>query len=158
VRNKGTGKPMAGVSVNLGGRTSLIRSLTDQNGHYELHGAPKGPSYQLVVAPCDGLFFERYVKLQDTPGFDSLSCDIELVSGLTVRGRVTEKDTGKPVAGAQVDYHPVGGNSYINKLLPGLWSPRSETTAAGDGSYTLTVMPGPGVIGVKGPRLDAYAP
>jgi hypothetical protein len=86
-----------------------------------------------------------------------LRCDIELVSGLSVHGLVTEKDTGKPVAGALVDYHPVGGNSYVDKLLPGLWNPCSQTTAAADGSYTLTVMPGPGVIGVVGPKRNAYA-
>jgi beta-lactamase regulating signal transducer with metallopeptidase domain/protocatechuate 3,4-dioxygenase beta subunit len=158
VRNKTTGKPMAGVSVNLGGGGSLIKGLTDQNGHYELRGVHKGPTYRLVATPADGLFFKRQVTLEDTPGLDSLTCDIELVSGLTVRGRVTEKDTGKPVMGAQVDYHPLGGNSYVNKLLPGRWKPSSEATAGPDGSYMLTVMPGPGVIGVKGPKLNDHAP
>jgi hypothetical protein len=110
-----------------------------------------------MAAPGEGLFFERQVRIQDNPGLGSLSCDIDLVSALTVHGRVTEKHTGKPVAGAQVDYHPVGGNTYVNKLLPGQWSPRSEATTLPDGSYTLTVMPGPGVIGVKGPKLLAYA-
>jgi len=158
VRNKSTGKPMAGVSVNLGGRSGLIKSVTDKNGHYELRGAAKARTYRLVASPGDGLSFERQLELQDTPGLGSLRCDIDLVSALTVHGRVTEKDTGKPVAGAQVDYHPVGGNSYVDKILPGLWNPRSEATAAADGSYTLTVMPGPGVIGVKGPKLTTYAP
>jgi protocatechuate 3,4-dioxygenase beta subunit len=158
VRNKAAGTPLPGVSVSLGGRSGLIKGVTDENGHYELRGAPKASTYQLVAAPGDGLFFERKVKLQDTPGLDSLRCDIDLVNGLTVHGRVTEKETGKPVAGAQVDYHPVGGNSHPNKLLPGFWNPRSETTALADGSYTLTIMPGPGVIGVKGPKRDAYAP
>jgi beta-lactamase regulating signal transducer with metallopeptidase domain/protocatechuate 3,4-dioxygenase beta subunit len=158
VRNKATGKPIAGVSVNLDGRNGMTRGVTDDNGRYELRGAPKAPTYQLVAAPGDGLFFERYVKLQDTPGLDSLACDIELVSWLTAHGRVTEKETGKPVAGAQVDYHPVEGNSYVHKLLPRFWNPRSETTTLSDGSYALTVMPGPGVIGVRGLKLNTYAP
>src|SRR5262249_33829647 len=69
-----------------------------------------------------------------------------------------EKETGKPVAGAQVEYHPVAGNRYANKLLPGCWGPRSETSASADGSYTLTVLPGPGAIGVRAPKVTAYAP
>src|SRR5262249_52884663 len=50
------------------------------------------------------------------------------------------------------------GNRYVNKLLPGHWGPRSETTASADGSYTLTVLPGPGAIGVRAPKVTAYAP
>jgi protocatechuate 3,4-dioxygenase beta subunit len=158
VRNKTTGKPMAGVSVSLGGRDALIRTVTDNSGHYDLRGVPKGPTYWVVAAPDDGLFFERHVELQDSPGLGNFRCDIELVSGLTAHGRVTDEQTGKPIAGAQVDYHPVGGNPYASKLLPGHWMPRSEARAGLDGSYTLTVMPGPGVIGVKAPKLTAYAP
>jgi protocatechuate 3,4-dioxygenase beta subunit len=159
VRNKATGKPMAGVSVRRMDGNRLPTSVTDGNGRYELRGFAKAPNYWLVAAAGDGLFFEHVVDLQDSPGLTTLRCDIELVTAaLTVHGRVTEKATGRPVAGAQVDYHPVSGNSYANKLLPGYWSPRSETTALTDGSYTLTVMPGPGIIGVKAPKRNAYAP
>ena len=30
-----------------------------------------------------------------------------------VRGRVIDKETGKPIAGATVDYHPLGGNQFV---------------------------------------------
>jgi protocatechuate 3,4-dioxygenase beta subunit len=154
---------MAGASVYVregwegDGVSGMVKSDTDDNGRYELRGAPKAPTYQLVAARRDGLFFDRQVKMQDTPGLDSLRCDIDLLSWLTVHGRVTEKETGKPVAGAGVDYHPVGGNPYVNTLLPGSWNPRSETTTLADGSYTLTVMPGPGVIGVRALNINDYA-
>jgi len=158
VRNRATGKPMAGAWVYLWGKSGMIKTATSDNGRYELCGAPKAPTYQLVAASDDGLFFDRQLQVQDTPGLDGLKCDIELVSWLTVHGRVTEKETGKPVAGAQVDYHPLAGNPYVNKLVPGSWSPQSETISLPDGSYTLTVMPGPGAIGVRGPNLNDYAP
>jgi hypothetical protein len=96
--------------------------------------------------------------VQDTPGLGALTCDTELVRGLTVRGRVTDKETGKPVAEAKVDYHPLGGNTYVDKLLRGSWDPHSDAITGPDGSFALTVMPGPGVIGVKAPRLTAYMP
>jgi RNA polymerase sigma factor (sigma-70 family) len=157
VRDKATGKPLAGVSV---GHYSgdWPGALTDKEGRYELLGLVKGPHYSLVVKPPDGLYFQRGVRFEDTAGLGPLSGDIELVRGLTVRGRVTDKETGKPVAGARVDYHPIGGNAYVDKLLRGSWDPRSETTTGADGSYALTVMPGPGVIGVTAPRRDAYRP
>jgi RNA polymerase sigma factor (sigma-70 family) len=157
VRDKATGKPISGVSVEAE-RSAWFKSVTDRDGRYELRGLAKAQRYSLAARPGDGLHFQRELGVQDTPGLDALACDIALVRGLTVRGRVTDRGTGKPIAGARVDYHPLGGNTYVNKLLAGSWVPRSETTTGADGSYTLTVMPGPGVIGVTAPRWTAYLP
>jgi hypothetical protein len=123
-----------------------------------LLGLAKGRWYSLVVKPADGLYFQRRADLQDTPGLGALTGDIELVRGLTVRGKVTDKATGKPVAQARVDYHPLAGNPNVNAKLAGYWAPRSEATTGPDGSYALTVLPGPGVLGVAGPKPDAYRP
>jgi hypothetical protein len=87
-----------------------------------------------------------------------LAGDIELVRWLTVRGRVTDKATEKPLAQARVDYHPLGGNPNVNVKLPGSWEPRAETITGPDGSYVITVLPGPGVIGVTAPRQEVYMP
>jgi RNA polymerase sigma factor (sigma-70 family) len=133
VRDKATGKPIAGVSVeHYHGQGPS--ALTDKDGRYELLGLHKTPEYALNVKPADGLYFQRRVVLQDTPGLGALTCDIELVRGLTVRGRVTDKDTGKPVAAARVEYIPLGGNPHVDKLLPGSWDPRAGTVAGADGS------------------------
>ena len=154
VRDKETGKPMAGVTVeHYHGQGPS--ALTDKEGRYELLGLAKARDYALNVKPADGLYFQRRVVVEDTPGLGALTYDSELVRGLTVRGRVTDKETGKPVAGAKVDYHPLGGNTYVDKL-PAARGTRSEVTTGADGP-TLTVMPGPGVIGVKA-RLAAYMP
>jgi RNA polymerase sigma factor (sigma-70 family) len=157
VRDKETGKPIAGVSVeHYHGQGPS--ALTDKEGRYELLGLHKGPEYALNVKPANGLYFQRRVVLQDTPGLGALACDIELVRGLTVRGQVTDKETGKPVAGARIEYIPLGGNRYVDKLLPGSWDPRAKTVTGADGSYTITVAPGPGVISVTAPKWNAYMP
>src|SRR5262249_6260705 len=117
----------------------------------------KSASYPLEVKPPNGLYFGREAELLDTPGLGALTGDIETVQGLMVRGTVMDKTTGKPVAQARVDYHPLYSNPNVNKL-DGFWSPRSEATTGPDGSYVLTVLPGPGVLGVIGPRPDAYMP
>jgi RNA polymerase sigma factor (sigma-70 family) len=157
VRARETGKPLAGVWVGAPG-SSWGNAVTDRKGRYQLLGWAKTADYSLLAKPADGLHFQRLVQLHDTPGLGLLSCDIELVRGLMVRGRVTDRGTGKPVAGARVDYHPLGGNSYVDKLLAGSWDPRSETTTGPDGSYVLTVLPGPGVLGVTAPKWEAYMP
>jgi RNA polymerase sigma factor (sigma-70 family) len=157
VRDKETGKPIEGVSVEYyhGQGPS---ALTNKEGRYELLGLHKEPEYALNVKPADGLHFQRRVVLQDGPGLGPLTYDVELVRGLTVRGRVTDKDAGKPIAGARVDYIPLGGNSYVDKLLPGSWDPRAKTVTGADGSYTITVVPGPGVIAITAPKWNAYMP
>ncbi len=150
VRDKQTGKPLAGVSVGS--------AVSDKEGRYELLSMGKGSGYSLSAQPADGLHFRRNLWLQDTPGLGALTCDIELVRGLTVRGRVTDKDTGKPIMGARVEYYPLLGNTYVNKEIPGAWGPRSQTTSGSVGGYALTVMPGPGVITVTSPRWHKYLP
>jgi hypothetical protein len=158
VRDKETGKPLAGVCVEGGSKgASGCQAVTDKEGRYELLGLAKSPSYSLVAKPPDGLHFQRRVELQDTPGLGALTADIELVRGLRVRGRVTDKATGLPVARARVDYYPLYPNPHVGKV-PGPWQPRAEAATGPDGSYALTVLPGPGVIGVMGPERDAYMP
>ena len=157
VRDKETGKPLAGVSVaHYHGQGP--ETITDKEGRYELLGVHKTGHYALNVKPADGLYFQRRVQFEDTAGLGALTGDIELTRWLTVRGTVTDKATGKPIAQARVDYHPLGGNTFVNAKLPGSWDPRSEATTAADGTYTLTVFPGPGVIGVTGLKKDEYMP
>jgi RNA polymerase sigma factor (sigma-70 family) len=163
VSDKATGKPLAGVSISVnlarwrGGARSTKAVVTDKEGRYELLGLDKLPSYPLALKPGDGLYFQRSADLRDTAGLDALTADIEVVQGgVTVRGKVTDKATGKPVANARVDYHPLYPNRNVERKLEGFWHPRSETTTGPDGSYVLTVLPGPGVIGVAGPKPDAY--
>jgi hypothetical protein len=109
----------------------------------------------LKVKPPDGLHFQRRVALQDTPGLDALTGDIELVHWLAVRGRVTDKATGKAIAQARVEYLPLGGNPNVTDQAG---EPRAGTTTGPDGAYALTVMPGPGVIAVTAPEAEAYMP
>jgi RNA polymerase sigma factor (sigma-70 family) len=156
VRDKETGKPLAGVSVeHYHGQGPS--ALTDKEGRYELLGLAKTRQYSLVVKPPDGLYFRLPVRLQDTPGLGPLTWDIQLTRGLMVRGRVTDKATGKPIARARVEYHPLAGNTHANQMAD-VSRPCAEAITGPDGSYALTVLPGQGVIGVTGPRLEAYMP
>jgi RNA polymerase sigma factor (sigma-70 family) len=163
VRDKATGKPLAGATVFvkfwINPRYEEPRwgkAVSDKQGRYELLGLAKQVNYSLMVKPARGdLYLQREIGLRDAPGLGALAADIDMVQGLTVRGKVIDKATGKPVAHAVVDYRPLYANPHVGKL-PGFWTPRSETTTGPDGAYALTVLPGAGVIGVVGPDPDAY--
>jgi RNA polymerase sigma factor (sigma-70 family) len=156
VRDKETGKPLAGVTVaHYHGQGP--ETITDKDGRYELLGLHKTARYALDVKPPDGLYFRQRLHLQDTPGLGALTGDVSLTQGLTVRGRITDKATGKPVAQAHVEYHPLAGNTYANQMAD-VSKPCAATTTDAEGSYSLTVLPGQGVIGVAAPRLDAHMP
>jgi RNA polymerase sigma factor (sigma-70 family) len=154
VRDKDTRKPLAGVTVGVA-NNPWCKAVTDEQGRYELLGLAKSPRYDLLVTPGDGLYFQRRAEWNDTPGLGVLTADIDMVRGLTVRGKVTDKATGRPVAHARIEYHPLYPNPNVNKL-PGYWRPRSETTTGPDGSYALTALPGQGAISVRAPRPEAY--
>ena len=167
VRDKTTGRPLAGatVFVALGGRwwSSAFqedpeervrwgKTVTDKDGRYELLGLAKPPNYKLGVKPPKGqLYFTREVELGDTPGLAALVADIDMVQGVTVRGKLTDKATHKPIAGARVFYGPLIDNPNGSR-----GAVSSEATTEPDGSYTLTVHPGPGVIAVICRNPDAY--
>jgi protocatechuate 3,4-dioxygenase beta subunit len=163
VRDHTTGKPVAGATLFVNfwinpryEESRWGKAVTDKDGRYELLGLAKKANYTLMVKPAPGqLYFQRHVDIHDPPGLEPLTADIDMLQGLTVRGKVTDKATGKPVAGVMVDYHPLYANPNAQKLA-GFWTPRSEATTETDGSYALTVLPGPGLIGVVAPNPDAY--
>jgi protocatechuate 3,4-dioxygenase beta subunit len=158
VRDKDTRKPLAGVSVGIGGNT-WCKAITDKEGRYELLGLAKSPNYDLTIKPAAGqLYFQRHAQFKDTAGLAALTADIDMVQGLTLRGKVTDRATGKPIREAWVEYFPLAFNPYVNRKIAGVWWPQSEATTGPDGRYELTVLPGQGVLCVRGPKPDAYMP
>jgi RNA polymerase sigma factor (sigma-70 family) len=159
VRDKATGKPTSGVEVFAPGMEVTAR--TDKDGRYELLGLPKLEQYDLEVRPANGTpYFGGWLRLAGAPGLGPLAADIELVAGTPLRGRVTDRATGKPVAQAHVDYHALYPNPHIRKVtgILGGYGPHSDATTGNDGTFTLGVLPGPGVLGVTGPKQAAYMP
>jgi protocatechuate 3,4-dioxygenase beta subunit len=130
---------------------------TDKRGRYELLGFRKAPNYKLAVRPAAGqVYFGGVFEFTDTTGLTPLTADIELVAGIPLRGRVTDKGTDKPVSGAVVAYHALYPNAYRSKLAREYKLAHSETVTGKDGSYSLAVFPGPGVVAVAAARRGMY--
>jgi RNA polymerase sigma factor (sigma-70 family) len=148
VRDKKTGKPVAGVEVRAQGTTR--QTHTDKEGRYELLGCPKSSEgYRVIFSPVGQLYFGAGVTFPDTPGIDTVAADFDLVSGIVAKGHVTHSLTGKPIAGARVYYNPLYPNPAVRVFGPGGAGmiPCSWAETGPDGSYSLVVLPGPGALG-----------
>jgi RNA polymerase sigma factor (sigma-70 family) len=162
VRDKASGKPVAGVVVSAKVKAlyftidgQLLETHTDRDGRYDLHGYPKSENYRLSFDPPSGRHFAVTAEVADTKGFDPLTLDVELLVGISLRGRVTDKSTGKPIPQARVRYQAAFPNPHSRKV-PGFR--HSETITGADGTFTLVVFQGPGLLGVTSPRRELYLP
>ncbi|HLJ95922.1 MAG TPA: sigma-70 family RNA polymerase sigma factor, partial [Gemmataceae bacterium] len=158
VRDKTTHKPVAGVEIS-GISFPVKKVISDAEGRYEVLGLPKSERYDLQVRPANGQpYFAGWLRLSDSPGLNPLVANIELASAsLVLRGRVTDQATGQPVPGAHVDYHALFPNPNIDKVSS-LDMPHSEAMTGTDGTFSLAVLPGPGVVGATAPQPESYRP
>jgi RNA polymerase sigma factor (sigma-70 family) len=138
VREKGTGKPLAGIRVSCG----RCSARSDADGRYRIDGPRKRDHYS-VTAYGVPYFDVTKPDVPDTPGFEAVTVDFEVERGIEVRGRVLDKVTGKPVKGT-ITYLAFADNPHLKQysgLGPG-------GTVRDDGSFSFPAIPGPGVLAV----------
>jgi hypothetical protein len=157
VRDKTTGRPVAGVRVCSLPSTPL--AFTDEDGRFEIPGFPRMPQgYPVMAQPQAGQpYFAASTSVPDKPGFDPLTVDVELGSGIPLTGRVTDQATGKPPRAAVVEYYPLFPNTHISRLTHCPATAASSALLQPDGSYRLVVLPGPGVVFVAASPRNSYA-
>ena len=157
VRDQATGQPVADVKIGfeMGGPTTL----TDQDGRYELLVDSARSRLVVTAQPQRGEpYFSAAVNVPNKPLSEPLVADLELKSGIPLRGRVTDFDSGKPPKRGLVVYYPLFPNAHGAVLQKNTsYMPASSAPVRPDGSYSLPVLPGPGVVlAVVSPR-DWYA-
>jgi RNA polymerase sigma factor (sigma-70 family) len=141
IRDKDTGKPLAGVTV----AGVSCQTTTDQDGRYRLVGLPrKGGSIR--VTPADGQPYLATVgEVPDRPGLDPFPLNFDLKRGVRLWGRLTDQVTGKPVAGA-VEYFVFEENPNRAGAGP---LPMGSRTVGEDGSFELVGFPGRGIVAAQ---------
>jgi RNA polymerase sigma factor (sigma-70 family) len=160
VRDAVTKKPMAGVRVSAQfvaesaflRRWHAVETTTDEEGRYTLRGTAKAKDTVVLfdTKPGDG-YLHYYAKADDTEAFAAVKLDVELQRGIVLEGRVTDKDSGKPVR-AHVWYRPLADNDWEEKtpgyewLAFGSWAEDDTATTGDDGRYRITVLPGRGLL------------
>jgi RNA polymerase sigma factor (sigma-70 family) len=155
VRDRDTGKPLAGVTVqsdrfagnNVHGDSS-VRTVTAKDGHYRLVGMPKGVGNILKAAPAPGQpYFQSVHEVEDSPGLEPVTVDFALTRGVLVKGRVLDKASGRPVF-ANVGYVVFRDNPRPAQAPGFATDPYLET--ADDGSFQLVAFPGRGLLFARG--------
>jgi RNA polymerase sigma factor (sigma-70 family) len=153
IRDRATGKPVAGAFVNgsAGGWWgNYVLTKTDKDGRYRIIGVAKAPTLHIRAGAPEQDYLPGGKTVSDSEGLGPVTLDLELTRGIRVRGRITDKVTGKPVPAA-LWYFPLADNKYF-AAMPG--KERSNFEGMGhrnekDGSYSLLALPGPGVIQVR---------
>src|SRR5262249_20605458 len=121
VRDKATGRPVGGVKISLDqiGPTAL----TDRNGRYELY-CHRSSNYVVLAQPRRGEpYFAAAVRLLERPGAEPLTADFDLVGGIPLRGRVTDRTNGQPPRRAVVAYYPLFPNPHSAALTTPVYLP-----------------------------------
>jgi hypothetical protein len=156
VRDKDTGKPLAGVTVQARIRSDLATDLyhylhatTDAEGRYRLVGLSREGEHRLQFLPGGGQPYLPAAKtLRATTGLEPVTADFALKRGVLIRGRVTDKETGRPVP-ALVRYGAFENNPHLEGA-PGFRNGEPvEAQTAEDGSFTLVGLPGRGLLAAK---------
>ncbi len=155
VRDIGTGAPVPGLTVNsrFG---SPITAITDQQGRYRLDGLDKSPTYWLTASARGGEqpFLTSELSVDDSAGYEPMTVDFQIVKGVVVTGRLTDKTTGRPVQ-AWVAYAAMRDNPNWSRV-PGFTltlgknrhgpSPGLHVPSMADGSFRLVALPGKGFL------------
>jgi beta-lactamase regulating signal transducer with metallopeptidase domain/protocatechuate 3,4-dioxygenase beta subunit/5-hydroxyisourate hydrolase-like protein (transthyretin family) len=165
VRDAKTGVPLPGVrieSMQLAGQSrtadSVVRTVTDAQGHYRLVGLPKtngkrGDDRNAIgVVPNDEqpYFMMNWVEVPEKPGLDPVTLDFKLTRGLWITGRVTDKSTGAPVP-THLTYAPSLSNQLAASLPEfkrsrGSIRDNQRYSARPDGTFRLVGLPGKGLV------------
>jgi RNA polymerase sigma factor (sigma-70 family) len=142
-----TGKPAARalIQVFTDGKGLVDEVMTDDDGRFRVTPVSGGQLSVAAFAPRGEPYHSTGKHFDWPKGAIRHSLELSLVRGVAVHGKVTEEGSGKPVAGAMVDFlsretRPEAGQAF------------SETGP--DGSFRIAARPGPGYLIVRGPSDD----
>ena len=154
VRDKTTGKPLAGVEVSAPSAHSS-RATPDAEGRYRLDGHGKVKDYWVLAG--GGRYFRLLRQGADTPGAEPVAIDFVLERGVVVRGRLTDKATGKPITGT-VRYLAAEENPALKHTTFGTALDESmiEVVTEPDGTFEILTLPGAGWLCVRADAADRY--
>jgi protocatechuate 3,4-dioxygenase beta subunit len=161
-----TGKPVANARVLVvasvgpeGGGWMDYESewKTDEQGRFRAVPDP-GDRYTVLAYPPTG---EPYLLLRKRlprpkTAVVKQQVHLKLPRGVVVRGTVKDAESGKPIAGAHLQFEPFpDGNPFYREDVRTQNRYWDQPLVSGpDGKFAITALPGPGHLLVNGPTLD----
>ncbi|WP_417387088.1 M56 family metallopeptidase [Gimesia sp.] len=168
VRDIETRQPLAGIPVAVGqiygatmSQEGYITTQTDKQGRYRIEGLPIPPAKtgrydrnRLAVRPGKLPYIEtESLSVPRGDGVNPVEFNFEMRRAVIARGRITDKTTGEPVAGAEFYYAPYLENENCSKYLRYADGSRrmlgnhdTRYFSNKDGYFEIPVIPGRGVI------------
>jgi beta-lactamase regulating signal transducer with metallopeptidase domain/protocatechuate 3,4-dioxygenase beta subunit len=139
---------------NFGGIMTL-KTRSDTEGRFRLAGFPKGGKNRLLVVPNDDQpYFMQEVAMPDPPGLGPVTVEVGLHKGIRIEGKLTDKETGEPVAGAWLHYLPFLENKFaltVPEFHPGSYvdgtAHQGRYLSKADGTFRLVGLPGRAIVG-----------
>lgn len=150
VRDAVSGKPVPAAvveSYRLAGQVisqnTVYRTTTDAEGRYRLGGLPRAHGSAIRVRNTGDIPLLPVVKdIPETKLFVPVTLDVTLNRGVWAEITITDRATGKPVAGAVTYFviteNPKGPMGSRSRLAPGY---DREMNVPNDGRLRLTVIP-----------------
>jgi hypothetical protein len=144
------GGPVGKVLLEVSG----VQGWSDERGRFRV-SCPPG-HLGIWAIPAEGtVWLSRSMAIEWPRGKVRHEVTITLPRGVRVRGKVTEASSGKPVAGAVIQYYPYANNPANHYTTLSWRVGGTERVRTGkDGTFEATVFPGRGNILVKGPSPD----
>jgi RNA polymerase sigma factor (sigma-70 family) len=149
-----TGRPIpdAVISVRASfgtfGGMFTTKFRADDEGRFKI-SPYSGDYFRMRVFPPEGQpYLAREHEFAWTKGAVKKEVELTLPRGVLIHGKVTEHGTGRPVAGASVQFVPV-------KPPPGIIDGfEAIVRSKDDGSFQVAVPAGKGHLMIVGPTLD----
>ena len=163
VTDAATGRPLAGWKV-AGGvaadnywRAGDVTSTTDVDGRYALAGLGRARRYRVSLSPpADQPYLPAgYRRVEAPDGPEPVRLDHVARRGVVVRGRVTDRSTGAPVAG-YLDAEALATNPHVAKFAGYADSGPNYRYPGADGRFAVVLPPGPGVIAFSARDMGRY--
>lgn len=162
VKDARTGEPLADAGVwsyRFAGSdfvgNKALKTRTDARGTFRLTGMPSGKGNTLLIVPNDEQpYFMRKVDLPDAAGTEPNRVEVVLEKGLWIEGKLTDRETGKPISRARLHYMPLLTNTYAQARPE--FDEHGNTDAAAyqdryqsssDGSFRIVGLPGRAIVG-----------
>jgi hypothetical protein len=128
-------------------RAAGVEATTDAQGRYRLTGLPKATAYRLFVEPVPGQPYPEasFRTPANATWPEPIRFDMTLKRGVLVRGRVTDKSTGRPVPGLVAAY-TFADNPHAGEFPGYADGSRNYAPIGDDGRYEVVALPGRGII------------
>jgi RNA polymerase sigma factor (sigma-70 family) len=130
-----------------------VAARADTQGRFRVSSFP-GNTLAVKVFPPEGSPYLAIGKDVAWPrGAARQQLDLALPRVVLVRGRVTEAASGRPVAGATIDFLPqrTDNPNFREDVLVALWS---GVKSGPDGTFRMAVLPGPSHLLVQAATPD----